>query len=294
VNFNHLLIFHKVAEKQHFTRAAEELFISQPAVSKQIHELEQALGLPLFNHIGRKVYLTEAGQLLYEYASRIFTLSNEAESTLQELAGLKRGRLAIGASMTIGSYLLPQLLGRFRTLYPGIELGVDIANAEEVQEKLLENQIEIGLIESPLTHPEVIKKEWQQDELVLIDSVEQPFVRQATLTLEQLLDANPHFILRERGSGTRVVLEQALENLGLKPVKPFLEMNNLEAIKRTVSAGLGISFISEHTVQVEIKAGLLKRVPLSDFKLMRSLYLIYVKSKRLSRAAQAFIKLLDY
>ena len=291
MNFNHLQIFHKVAEKEHFTRAAEELFISQPAVSKQVHELEKSLGQALFIHIGRKVYLTEAGRTLFEYTRSIFALSDEAEKVLSEMHDLKRGRLVVGASTTIGTYLLPELLGAYRKRYPHIELALDIANASEVQERLLLNLVEVGIIEGAVTHNELCARIWRQDELVLIAAPTAPFVTKSRLALEDIY--NEPFILREPGSGTRTVLEGALVTRGLPPLSPFMELGSTEAIKKAVAAGLGISFVSEHTIQLERAAHLLVSVPLVDFTLTRPLYIVYPEQRRLSRAAQMFLALID-
>ncbi len=290
MNFNHLLIFHKVAEKEHFTRAAEALFISQPAVSKQIHELERTLGQPLFTQIGRKIYLTEAGRLLFEYTQRIFALSDEVEGVLAEMHDLQRGRLAVGASTTIGTYLLPELLGEYRERYPSIELFLDIANASEVQERLLQNRIEIGLIEGAVTHDELFKRVWRQDELVLITANASPLVTKEHLTLQDVY--KEPFILREPGSGTRAVLEAAIATQGLPRLVPFMELGSTEAIKKVVAAGLGISFVSEHTIALERKTHLLQQVPLMNFTLSRPLYIVYPKQKHLSRAAHMFLELL--
>lgn len=293
MNFNHLQIFHKVAEKEHFTRAAEELFISQPAVSKQVQELERELGQPLFEQIGRKIHLTEAGRILYEYANQIFALSKEAENALSELQGLERGRLTVGASMTIGTYLLPEMLGQFKALYPAIELHLDIANAAEIQSKVLANELELGLVEGFVTEPALTRQTWRQDELVLIDSVSRPLLKEAEWTIEALLDSPIPFILRETGSGTRAVLEHALEQQNLTPPKPLLEMNSLEGIKRAVAAGLGIAFVSAHSIRDEERFGVLRRVPLTNFRPQRALYLIYLRAKKLSRTSQVFIQLIN-
>lgn len=294
MNFNHLLIFHKVAEKRHFTHAAEELFISQPAVSKQIHELEKTLGQPLFTHIRRSIYLTEAGQLLYDYANRIFALSSEAEAALEEMHDLERGHLAIGASTTIGTYLLPELLGRYRTQYPHIQLSLDITNADEVQERLLTHRIEIGLVEGMVSNTDFVKQVWQQDELVLIASPQYPPVRNnEQVSLQHLIDENIPFIRREQGSGTREVLEEAIAARGLSPLQTSMELGSTEAIKRAVAAGLGVSFVSEHTIELELAAGLLRRVPLTDFKLTRPLSIVFLRQRRLSRAAQVFLQLIQ-
>jgi len=292
INFNHLHIFHKVAEKRHYTRAAEALHISQPAVSKQVHELERTLGQPLFDKIGRTIRLTEAGKLLYDYACRIFTLAEETEAAMGALADLAGGRLAVGASTTIGIYMLPQILGRYKKRYPRIELCLDIGNAEEIQAKLLANRLDAALVEGFVTSPALFKQEWRQDELVLIAHTAYPLPASGDLSLRRLFERNDPFILREKGSGTREVMERALTLHGLGPIRPVMELGSTEAIKQAVTAGLGISFVSEHTIKLEAAAGLLKVLPLADFSVRRPLYLVYVKAKSLSRAAQAFLDML--
>lgn len=293
MNFNQLLIFHKVAELRHFTRAAEALFISQPAVSKQVHQLEKAVKQPLFTRTGQKVYLTEAGKLLYEYTDRIFALAAEAESALGEMQRLERGRLMLGASTTIGTYLLPELLGRYKAQYPGIDLVVDIANTEEIQNKLLAHRLEVGLVEGSVTHPELFEKVWRQDELVLIASAHSVQTTEEQPTIHQFLAEHPPFILREQGSGTRSVLEKALAAQGVDPIHPIMELGSAEAIKRVVAAGLGVSFVSEHTIQLEVASGRLRRVPLKGFVVQRPLSIVWIKGKRLSKAAQVFLQLIE-
>lgn len=293
MNLHHLLIFAKVAEKRHFTQAAEELLISQPAVSKQIRELERAVGQPLFKLIGRQIYLTEAGEVLYDYARRIFALVDEAEAQLDDMRDLDRGHLAIGASTTIGIYLLPDLLGHYRAHYPKIELSLEIANADDIQERLLANEIEIGFVEGPVTHADLHHEVWQRDELVLIVSKEHPLAQQEHLHVEEILAKNYPFLLREQGSGTREVFEQVLASRGLPAIRPFMELGNTEAIKKAVIAGLGISFVSFHTIQLELQAGLLQQIKIVDFTLERSLYLTYPRQKRLPRTVQKFLEFLN-
>lgn len=293
MNFNQLLIFHKVAQLRHFTRAAEALFISQPAVSKQVHQLEKTLKQPLFTQVGQKVYLTEAGKLLYEYADRIFALATEVESALSDMQRLERGRLMLGASTTIGTYLLPELLGRYKAQYPGIDLVVDIANTEEIQNKLLAHRLEVGLVEGSVTHPELLENVWRQDELVLIASAHFMSAISEPPTIHQFLAQQPPFILREQGSGTRSVLENALAAQGVAPIHPIMELGSTEAIKHVVAAGLGVSFVSEHTIQLEVASGRLRQVPLKRFVVQRPLSIVRLKGKRISKAAEAFLQLIE-
>ncbi|HTI16006.1 MAG TPA: LysR family transcriptional regulator [Dictyobacter sp.] len=294
MNFNHLHIFQKVAEKEHFTRAAEELFISQPAVSKQIHELERALQQPLFTRVGQKVHLTEAGKLLYEYSKRIFALSDEAEQALMDMNDLLRGRLAVGASTTIGTYLLPELLGEYKSRYPHIELSVWIANTEEVQDAVRSRRLELGIVEGEIISTDLDHFDWLPDELVFIAPNSCPLPEQRAMTVRDVLDLPLSLIMREKGSGTREVLERAFIEHGMEPPMPIMELGSTEAIKRAVRANLGWSFVSKNTIQLEVKAGLLRTVPIADFRVLRMLSIISPKEKRISKAAQAFLSLISH
>lgn len=292
LNFNHLHIFYKVAQLQHFTRAAEALYISQPAVSKQVHELEKELKQPLFTRMGQKVYLTEAGKLLYDYADRIFKLSLEAELVMEELHGLLRGHLSVGASTTIGTYLLPHLLGKYTEFYPQVNLSVNVANANAIQEAVYNQTLEVGLVEGRPTHTELEIQEWKHDTLVLISSVDKATAIPEGLTIQQFMALQLPLIVREKGSGTREALEEAFMVWGIEPPHPLMALGSTEAIKRVVAAGLGYAFISRLAIELEINAGLLQEIPLDGCELQRPLYLIFPRHKRFSKAAQAFLSLL--
>jgi DNA-binding transcriptional LysR family regulator len=292
LNFNHLIIFQKVAEKGHFTRAAEELLISQPAVSKQVHELEKSLQQPLFTRVGQKVYLTEAGEVLADYANRIVALASEAEAILQELHGLTRGRLAIGASTNIGTYLLPELLGHYKARYAHIDIFIDVANTESIQNDVRMHKLEIGLVEGDDLHPELEHRAWRPDELVLIASPSSPYGRRGRITLQELLSPRFPFISRESGSASRTALENAFARHGVHPPHSIMELGSPEAIKRTVAAGLGYAFVSRSIIQPEIANGQLKQVIVENFEVRRTFSVIYASEKRISRAAQAFMDLI--
>lgn len=293
MNFNHLLIFHKVAEKKHFTKAAEELYISQPAVSKQIHELEKSLKQTLFTRVGSRIQLTDAGNVLFDYTKRIFALAKEAEMALEEFNGLERGRLAISASTTIGTYLLPELLGHYKTRYPQIELAVMVANTELVQEEVIAGRAEVGLIEGHVTHAELEQQIWLQDILVPIMAPEQAKAFAQGITVEQFMALQLPLIGRERGSGTRIIIEQALATRQLALPQPIMELGSPEAIKHAVAAGLGFAFVSEHIIQLEETAHRLQRIHFHDFKIYRPLSLVFPKQRKFSRATQAFLTLLN-
>jgi DNA-binding transcriptional LysR family regulator len=292
LNFNHLVIFQKVAEKGHFTRAAEELLISQPAVSKQVHELEKTLQQPLFTRVGQKVYLTEAGEVLADYANRIVALASEAELALQELHGLERGHLTVGASTTIGTYLLPDLLGRYKTEYPEIEIFIDVANTEVIQQDVRTHKLEIGLLEGDVLHPDLEYRAWQPDELVLIAAPHSEYGRKGHVALKELF--SPHFplISREPGSSMRAILENAFARHGVAAPPPSMELGSLEAIKRTVAAGIGYAFVSKSIIQHELASGLLRQVLVEDFEVHRTFFVAYASEKRISRAGRAFLELI--
>lgn len=295
IDLHRLYIFYRVAEQQHFTRAAEELFISQPAVSKQVRELEREIGLPLFETNARKkVQLTPAGQLVYQYAARVFKLVDELEQATDDLKGLRRGRLAVGSTTTIGTYLLPPVLGRYKAAYPQIDLFLDIGNHEQIQHKVGSGQLELGLVEGFVAGPELAAVPWQSDELVLIAAPDHPLSLRYQQGQElQLSEALTYpLFMREAGSGTREVLEKALHNRGLTE-RATLEIGSTEAIKKLVIAGLGLSFVSKSTIGLEEQVGLLVRLPLVDLKVERTLWLVHRKDRHFSPAAKALLDLLE-
>ncbi len=290
MNLHQLRIFLTIARCGSFTRAAEELHLSQPALSLHIKELEDELGLVLLDRLGKRVQITWAGDLLEEYAHRIFALMREAEEAMNELKGLRRGRLVIGASTTPGTYLLPRVLGEFRRRFPGIELSLEIANTNQIEGQVLRNELDLGVVGGVVTEKgRLVIESYVLDELVLIVSPSHPFVKKGKVTLEALKDEP--FIIREEGSASRKVMEKGLKEKGIEIKRP-LELGNTEAIKRAVAEGLGISFVSRHTITHELKAGLLCKIKVDGLTLKRQLNVIYHKDKRLPHVARAFLDLL--
>ena len=290
MNLNHLAIFQAVADAGNITAGAERLHISQPAVSKQLQELERSLGAPLLDRLPRGVRLTEAGELLAGYARRLFALEAEAELALAELKGLERGRLSIGASVTIGSYLLPQVLARFYERHPGLELSVEIANTESIQRKLLDGALDIGLTEGQSSFAEIEAEEFRQDQMVAITAPDHPLVHAPEPVAIRRLCDEP-FVVREMGSGTRLVLESALAERQLT-IHPVMSLGNIGAIKRAVAAGIGVAFVSALTIELEVAAGSLAVIELVDFSLRRPFHIAGVRGRHRSRAAQAFLTML--
>jgi DNA-binding transcriptional LysR family regulator len=288
MNLNHLNIFYAVAEQGSVSKGAERLHISQPAVSKQLAEFERALGAPLFDRLPRGIRLTEAGRLLQNYARRLFAVEAEAERSLRELRGLERGRLAIGASTSIGAYLLPSALTAFYRAYPGIEVHLEIDNTEKIQKLLEVGALDIGFTEG-FIHSEALEASvFQEDELVFIAAPDYAQRLAEPLTLEQLC-AEP-FLMRERGSGTREVIEEALQQHGLALPRPIMTMGNTEAIKRVVAESIGIAIVSRLTIQSEVREGRLIVLEVPGFTLRRPLHQLKVRGTDGPAAVRAFLK----
>lgn len=290
MNLHLLRIFSTVAECGGFSQAAEALYISQPAVSKGVQELERQLATKLLDRSGHKVVLTEAGSLLQQHARQIFALEHSAEVALEQLHGLERGQLALGGSHTTGTYLLPPILGMFHRRYPGVKLSLEIANTQQVVEHLLAGMLDTAFVEGPVQESGVVIQPWRVDKLIVIAAPDHPLVHQQPITLNQLL-MEP-FIIRESGSGTRAVLEQALRERNAQ-IQIAMELGSNQAVKQAVSAGLGISIVSEATIIVALKAGMLAALEVPEFVLTRMLTQVFVASRPPSRAQTAFQELLD-
>lgn len=290
MNLNHLAIFHAVANRSSISGGAAELHISQSAVSKQLGEFERTLGVVLFDRLPRGVRLTEAGRLLLGHANRLFAIEAEAQRALGDLQQLVRGRIAIGASRTIGGYLLPEVLATFRRRYPDVELSLQVENTKAIESKLIGGEIDIGFAEGIVSSDYLDYKVFAQDELVLIAAPEHAAVARAPLSIAAL--AEQPLLMHEIGSGTRAVTEMALSAKGLH-VRPAMTLASTEAIKRTVATGVGLAFLSALTIRTEQAAGQLTVVPVRQLRLQRPLYLVRVKQTTPSPSLTAFVSLLD-
>ncbi|HEU5327705.1 MAG: LysR family transcriptional regulator [Thermomicrobiales bacterium] len=291
LNFNRLRLFLAVAEQGSVTRAAEALHISQPAVTRALHELERDTGLPLVEHVGRGIALTEAGRLLASYARRLFDLVAEAERALDETRGLRQGRLAVGASTTIGIYLLPEVLGVYRAQYPGIELFLDIGNTTVIAERLQRRLLDIALVEGPVDAAELglAVTPYRDDDLVLIVAPGHSLAGRRVTSADL---AALQWILREPGSGTRAVVDRALAAVGITP-QTSLELGSTEAIKRAVAAGLGVSIVSHLAVGQELALGRLAVVPVDDLNITRQLTILQRVNTRPQPVGLALLRLLS-
>jgi DNA-binding transcriptional LysR family regulator len=289
MNFHHLAVFDAVVRENGIGRAARRLRVSQPAVSKQLQTLEQSVGAALVDRLPRGVRLTAAGEVLAGYATRIMALAGDAEQALAGLRGLVAGRLTVGASTTIGTYFLPQLLARYRERHPGIELHLEVANTHVIQRSLHERRVDIALTEGFVHLKALRARVFLADELVPIVPVGHPLARGAAVRLDRFC-AEP-LLLREPGSGTREVIEAALAKRGLA-ITPLMTLGSTEAIKRSVAAGVGVAFVSSLAVRQELEDRRLATVPLKGFRLKRSLHVVQARDRHVSAAVQAFLELL--
>jgi len=250
-----LKVFRAVAQHLNFRKAAEQLFLTQPAVTLQIKALESDLGLRLFDRTGGKIALTQQGSVLLNYANRLASLASDAEQALCSNEDSISGDLALGASTTIAQYVLPRLLGAFQNEYPKIQFSLRSGNTSEVVRCLLDGRVALGLIEGPARERGVHTEPFMEDELVLITPVS---LDSGPLSPSQLVSTN--LLMREQGSGSRHVVELALEkaNFKLKAFKKVMELDSTEAIKSAVEAGLGVGFVSRWAISKELELGTLK------------------------------------
>jgi DNA-binding transcriptional LysR family regulator len=289
MNINHLAIFYAVYLEGSVSLGADRLCISQPAVSKQLREFEEQLHTRLFDRHPKGVAPTESGRQLAEYAHKIFALESEAELALSELRGLKRGKLVVGASLTIGNYLLPEKLAEFHRLYPGIEVNLEIANTEMVQKNLVEGSLDIGMTEGYAASEDFQAVVFSEDELVPIAAPDHPLALQEAVTLSRL--CREDFVLREHGSGSREVIERAMAARGCE-IHAVMTMSDIEAIKRAVAAGIGIGIVSVHSIALELQLGKLRRINVTDMNICRPLHLLTNKNRYQTHAARALVPLL--
>jgi len=284
-----LQVFHAVAKQMSFTKAAETLFMTQPAVTFQIKQLEEHFNTRLFERGHGRIALTPAGEIVLEYAERILSLSAELETRLREMTGRLSGPLLIGASTTIAEFLLPRVLGEFKSLHPEVQPKLVVANSEAIENRVAEHTLDIGLIEAPSHLPSLLTEMCCEDELQVIVSPRHPLAKAKSVTPKQLL-AFP-YVSRESGSGTREFTDLYFRKAGVNPTElsVVMELGSPEALKGVVETGLGFAILSKATVAKEQKLGELVAVPLTP-KLLRSLSLVYPKEKFRSRLVNTFVE----
>jgi DNA-binding transcriptional LysR family regulator len=283
-----LQVFLSVSKHLNYTRAGEEINLSQPSVSVRIHQLESELRAKLFEQLGKKVVLTDAGQLLVPYANRVIAAIDDAHHAIDELQGLERGSLRIGASTTPGMYLVPQVVARFKRSHPKIDIHLRIKDTREVEDGVLNNEFDFGFVGGHLIATEVSAHAWLTDELLLVVSPDHRLRNKKTVRKQDL--EGESFIVRESGSATRATIVTQLQQANFE-LETVIEMENPESIKKAVQSGLGIAFISKFAIATELKAKTLTAIRVRDLTINRELKIVHRKDKHLSRAAVAFIEM---
>ena len=284
-----LEVFEAIARLGSFTRAAEELFLTQPTVSIQIKKLTDAIGLPLFEQIGKKIYLTDAGQELHQTCLDVFEHFARFEMLAADMKGMKTGKLRL-AVVTTAKYFAPRLLGMFCRQYPGVDVSLKVTNREQILESLANNQDDLYILGQPPLGIDAVAESFLENPLVVLASFDHPLADEKGITLERI--AEEPFMSREPGSGTRLATEQFFANQGLK-LKIRMELGSNEAIKQAIIGGLGISVLSRHTLALDAPTGQLVVLDVLGFPINRHWYYAYPSEKHLSIVAQKFLEYLQ-
>ncbi|RAV04521.1 selenium metabolism-associated LysR family transcriptional regulator [Paenibacillus sp. YN15] len=289
LNFHQLHIFYTVSEKGSFSGAAQALHMTQPAVTMQIQSLEDYFGTKLFLRTTKKIELTEAGRALLPFAKRSIELMRETETAMSRFTHMLEGRLQLGASLTIGEYILPRLLGPFGREFPHISVSLKVMNTTQILDEIMQHQLTFGLVEAPIEHPDVLLDPVLSDELLLVLPAQHELAQQERITLEDAL--RYPFVLREKGSGTRRVMEEELLRRGrdLSDMKILMELGSTGAVKSAVEANLGLSILSQSSIKHELALGVLAARSIEGIRFVRSFYSIHLKSALLPISAVTFL-----
>jgi DNA-binding transcriptional LysR family regulator len=289
VTLRQLRTFKTVADLSSFSLAAQRLKLSQPSISYQVKELEQILGLPLLDRLGKRVQLTEAGSLLYGYARRMLDVLDEATVAIEEMRGIQRGSLRVGASTTVGIYLLPAALGAFKKLHPGLVISLEIGTRERVQEQVLRNELDLAVVGPALKDPDLAIIPFLSDELVVVAPAGHSLAHKRGLSLKDVAAAP--FVMREAASGSRWSLEKAARKAGAK-LTVAMELGSNGAIKHAVESGLGLAVISRYACALEFSSGRLVELDVRGFPIRRDWHIVYLRRRKLPTSVTAFIEFL--
>ena len=289
VTLHQLRTFKAVADHLSFSAAAQELQLSQPSVSYQVKELESALGLPLLDRLGKRVQLTEAGQLLYGYTRRTLNLLDEAAVALEDLRGIRRGSLRVGASTTVGIYVIPAALGAFKKLHPDLAISLEIGSRLSVQEKVLRNELDLAVVGPPERDPDLATIPFLKDELVVVAPSGHALAGRQGLTLRDLRDEV--FLMREPGSGTRWAVEKQARRVGVN-LNVGMELGSNGAIKHAVESGLGVAVLSRYAIELEQASGDLVVLDVAGFPVRREWHIVHLRRRKLATAVQEFLDFL--
>ncbi|HNO74360.1 LysR family transcriptional regulator [Nitrosomonas mobilis] len=284
ITLRQLKVFESVARLLNFTRAAEELHLTQPAVSIQIKQLEAIVALPLFEQMGKRIYLTEAGQELFNYSRSISQQLADMELALEELKGVQRGKLNI-AVVSTANYFVPGLLARFTQRYPDITISLHVSNRENVLRQLADNLTDLAIMGQPPGGIDISSETFLENPLVIIAPPDHPLCGERQIPEKRL--EQEIFLVREPGSGTRSAMERFFAQAKIR-IHKGMEADTTEAIKQGIQAGMGLGIMSIHTIRLELETGRLKILDVQGFPIIRDWYVVHRKNKRLSSISIAF------
>ncbi len=284
VTLRQLTVFEAVARHLNFTRAAEALCLTQPAVSMQIKQLEESVGLPLFEQLGKKIYLTEAGQEMYTYSRAVGQLLDEVGEVMEHLKGVQRGHLNVSVAST-ANYFATQLLATFVRRFPNVTFSLDVTNRKTLLHQLEANECDLVVMGRPPEGLDLEASAFMVNPLVIIAPFSHPLVQESNIVLSRL--ETETFVVRERGSGTRIAMERFFSERGVH-LRSDMEMSSNEAIKQAVEAGLGLGIVSIHTLAAELETGRLHVLDVEGFPILRHWYVVHRKGKRLSPVGATF------
>jgi DNA-binding transcriptional LysR family regulator len=288
INLNRLRVFHAAASLSSFTRAAEVMHLTQPGISKHVRQLEDYYGTRLFERRGKKMFLTEAGKTLFEATQEILACVEKAGDRIIDSERSARGTLALGASFSVGLYILPSLLAAFRKQHPAITTTLDILLEKVIEARVLDYTFDIGLVGHEVENAKLAATEFFSDELVAIVPARHTWAaRKRRVRLEEFLSES--FITTTAGSGTKSVIEDRLRQHGVILTR-VLDFGNTEGVKKAVEAGLGVSILSKSVVHGDLSSGRIRMLPLAGTKMTRKFFFVHRKDKYLSGAAKEFLK----
>lgn len=282
-----LEVFLALVNHLNFTHAAQEIHLSQSSVSVRIRRLQEEVGVKLFEQVGKKILLTEAGQLFETHARRVIAVQGDMQQAMEAFRGLEQGSLRIAASTTPGMYLVPRIIAEFKRQHPKIAIRLSIKNTRQVEEEIVKNEFDLGFVGGHLISDEIEAFAWRRDELVLVLSPSHPLARMTHIRPSDL--ESEIFINREPGSATRALIEKQFP-IPNRAVSSAIELDNPESVKQAVMSGLGVAFVSNFTIKSELKAKQLVARRIQGVHIDRELRIIYRRGKHLSRAADVLIE----
>lgn len=283
-----LKVFESIARHMSFTRASEELHLTQPTVSMQIKKLADEIGMPLFEQIGKKIFLTDAGRELYSACRDIFDRLERLNMSFAEMQGMKKGRLRLTV-ITTAKYFAPELLGQFCRLYPDVEVSLNVTNREEALARLVNNEDDLFILGQPPEELDVVSVPFLENPLVVVARADHPLAGHKAIPLKRL--AEEPFLVREAGSGTRQAFERLMKKHGLR-IKAKMEIGSSEAIKYAVAGGLGLAVLSRHSLRLADTSQPLTVLNVQNFPIQRHWYIVHPATKQLSVVARTFLDFL--